>query len=84
MDSFSGFIVFVCVVEICSIVGVVWIFGVSVLVVGKWVVCLEEKFGVCLFYCSICSIILIVEGSLFFECSWCILVEIEVIELELL
>lgn len=67
MENFGGFVVFVQVVEMCSFVVVGCVFGLLVLVIGKCIVWFEVCLNVWFFYCSMCSIMLMVEGVCFFE-----------------
>ena len=82
MDSLSSLNVFVSVAQTRSFVATGRLLGVSASAIGKSIVRLEERFGVCLFNRSTRSVTLTEEGSRFLERSLRILAEIEAAEAE--
>lgn len=62
IDDFKGLVVFVVVIEVGSFSVVGWRFNLLILVVSYYVLWLEFKLGVLLFFCFICVLFLISEG----------------------
>lgn len=90
MDKLNVLVMFVVIVEIGSFSCGVECLGKMFLVLIKVVVYLEVEFGVCLFECIICSLVLIEVGQIYLEvvCQFLEMLcmvgqEIELLELEL-
>lgn len=84
MDKFCVMIIFVCIVEMGSLLVVVECFGMLLILVVCSLVVFEGEFGVCLLNWIMWCMVLIDEGWEYFECCWWLLLEVEEVEVVLL
>lgn len=73
----EGFDEVVVIVDLGLFVWGVVLLNVLILYISWVVVCFEECFGVCLFYCIMCWVMLIDIGIVFVECCWYLIQECE-------